>query len=118
MPALVIGREWWNVIGLCLGIIGVVLLFIWGPPQPSFEKGVGIVLSAGNVLSDGKTVAEHDRDIDAEKQFTARISRVGLGLILLGFVAQLYGSWPQTRTDSRVNRGQPSDIVPAGENRP
>jgi len=100
MHPLDIAREWWNVVGLCLGIMGVVLLFIWGPPQPSFEKGIGIGLEAGNVLSDGRTVAQHDNEIERKKQFTNRMSRLGLGLILVGFIAQLYGSWPQPSHDT------------------
>lgn len=117
MHPLVVAREWWNVAGLCLGIVGVVLIFIWGPPQPSFEKGIGIGLEAGNVLSDGKTVAEHDNDIERQEQFTDRMSRVGLGLILFGFIAQLYGSWPQQTTDARGAKEQSSSTAPPGDGR-
>jgi hypothetical protein len=28
-----------NTIGLALGMAGVVILFIWGPPQPDFIEG-------------------------------------------------------------------------------
>jgi hypothetical protein len=29
-----------NALGLFLGMIGVLMIFIWGPPQPSFEGEV------------------------------------------------------------------------------
>ena len=33
-----------NAFAVILGMIGVVLIFIWGLPQPSFEPGVAIGL--------------------------------------------------------------------------
>jgi hypothetical protein len=29
--------PWLNIVGLALSMIGVVLLFVWAPPQPSSE---------------------------------------------------------------------------------
>jgi hypothetical protein len=34
-----------NTIGLSLDILGSVLLFFWGLPQPSFEEGFVLVIS-------------------------------------------------------------------------
>ena len=34
-----------NATGLVLGMIGVLMIFIWGPPQPSFE-GDSILLES------------------------------------------------------------------------
>ena len=31
--------RWLNTVGLLLGMAGVVILFIWGPPQPNFIEG-------------------------------------------------------------------------------
>lgn len=73
--------KWLNTIGLLLGIIGVVLIFIWGPPQPSFE-GDSILLESTN-----------ESALAAKKTHYKRISRIGLGLIGLGFVLQLWSVW-------------------------
>jgi hypothetical protein len=81
-----------NALGLICGIIGVLVLFKWGPPQPSFERGVGIGLESGTRLSSGKTVAQHNADISAAERRHRVMSRIGLGLVGLGFVFQLWGT--------------------------
>jgi drug/metabolite transporter (DMT)-like permease len=101
-------REWLNVIGLSLGILGVLMIFVWGPPQPSFERGVGLGLEAGNVLPDGKTVAEHDRETEAKERFTTIMSRIGLSFILFGFIVQLIGSWPNASGGSAADKPKPA----------
>jgi hypothetical protein len=35
--AVLLIEKWLNAAGLVLNMIGVVIIFIWGPPQPSFE---------------------------------------------------------------------------------
>jgi hypothetical protein len=83
-----------NTIGLALGIIGVLFLFVWGPPQPSFETGVPLGLEDATPLDgSGKTVAEHNRQIEAKRKFYTNMSRVGLCLILVGFALQLWAVW-------------------------
>jgi hypothetical protein len=78
-----------NTIGLVLGIVGVLIIFEWGPPQPSFDEGVAIGIEPSNVLENGQTVAERDADVRRLKRQYEIMSRVGLGLIGLGFAAQL-----------------------------
>lgn len=93
-------RRWFNnlnAIGLVLGMAGVVLIFIWGPPQPSFEQGVAIILESGNVLPDGKTVAQHDKEATTNKQQYKLISQIGLAFIFMGFVCQFVET---VRTDT------------------
>ena len=87
-------QPWLNTIGLALGIIRVVLIFKWGPPQPQLTEGVSIGISARNVLPSGKTVAEPDAEIRARRSLHLWRSRIGLGMILIGFVLQLIGTWP------------------------
>ena len=82
-------RRWLNAIGLSLGIIGVVIIFLWGPPQPSFERGVSIGLEDANVLANGRTVAQHDADNAAQQRHYKLMSQTGLALILVGFMFQL-----------------------------
>jgi hypothetical protein len=47
-----------NLTGLVLNIVGVVLLFFYGFPQPSFEEGEALGLEDGNVLESGETVGQ------------------------------------------------------------
>jgi hypothetical protein len=82
-------RKWLNAIGLSLGLVGVVFIWIWGPPQPSFERGVSIVLEDANRLPDGRTAAQYAADTEAQERHYRFMSRVGLGLILAGFALQL-----------------------------
>ena len=75
--------RWLNTVGLLLGMVGVAIIFIWGPPQPDLDPQ-GKLLLAG----------QPDQAIVRLKSEYETISRVGLGLIGLGFVAQLLGTWP------------------------
>jgi hypothetical protein len=64
--------PWLNTVGLVLGIAGVVILLIWGPPQPDLDETIGTD--------------------EATKRLNRRyevMPRVGLGLIGLGFFVQL-----------------------------
>jgi hypothetical protein len=85
--------KWLNAIGLVFGIIGVVLIFIWGPPQPSFERGAALGLEDNTKLSNGKTVAQNNADIAAREERYKIMSRIGLVLIGLSFALQLWGVW-------------------------
>jgi hypothetical protein len=78
-----------NTIGLIFNIGGVVLLFFFGPPQPSFEEGIGLGLEDGNVLEDGKTVAEHNVYVRKNKKTHEILSRFSLVLLIIGFGFQL-----------------------------
>jgi hypothetical protein len=71
--------KWLNAIGLVCGMVGVVVLFKWGPPQPSFE-GDAILLETTNETA-----------LAAEKARYKRMSRIGLALIGLGFLLQFVG---------------------------
>lgn len=67
-----------NIIGLCLDISGVVLLFIYGIPSDVRKGGFGGFLQAS---SDKKESDKYDRH--------KKWSNVGLGLIILGFFFQI-----------------------------
>jgi hypothetical protein len=82
-------RRWLNAIGLSLGIVGVVFIWIWGPPQPSFERGVSMVLEDATPLPDGTTAAQYAAATEAKESRYRLMSRIGLGLILAGFALQL-----------------------------
>ncbi len=73
--------KWVNTIGLVLGMVGVVMIFKWGPPQPSFE-GDSLLLES----TDEKKLA-------AEKAKYKYLSQIGLALIGVSFALQLCGTW-------------------------
>jgi hypothetical protein len=78
-----------NAIGLVLNIVGVVLLFFFGFPQPTHEEGVGIGVEDATLLPNGKTVAEHNQSVKSRKRIYLIWSKVALGLVLGGFCFQL-----------------------------
>ena len=82
-----------NSFGLLVDILGAVILFKWGFPQPSFDEGVGLGLEDGTVLEDGLSVAEHNYLVRAEKERHNRISKLGLALLILGFGFQIVATW-------------------------
>lgn len=79
--------------GLVLDIIRASILFFYALPQPSFEDGVSLGLEDGTVLADGKTVAQHNYEVQTNKTQYINISKLALALISLGFVFQLIGVW-------------------------
>jgi len=81
-----------NTIGLSLDILGSVLLFFFGPPQPSFEEGVGLGLEDANILENGKTVKQHNADIRKLRYKYVSISRFAIFLIIIGFAFQLWAN--------------------------
>ena len=82
-----------TAIGLTLDIVGVGILFFYGPPQPVLETGVGLGLEDGTPVGpNGETVAELDVVTRRRRKRFSVMSRIGLGLILVGFALQLYDS--------------------------
>ena len=79
-----------NKLGLLFGIIGVVIMFYYGPPQPSFTEGWSIDAEDGTVIDDsGKTVAQHDIEIKAQLKRFKVMSHIGMVFVGLGFISQL-----------------------------
>jgi len=74
-------KDFLNRAGLLFGIVGVALIFVWGPPQPNLEEGIGIG-------AEGPLVDEHDAKIRHLRTRHSVLSRIGLALIALGFGAQ------------------------------
>ena len=90
---VVMTQQLLNRLGLALGFVGVILIFVWGPPQPTFEEGEGLGLEEGTRLEDGRTVAEHDADKRRLKLRHAVLSRIGLALIAVGFAMQFAATY-------------------------
>jgi hypothetical protein len=85
--------ELLNTIGLIFGIIGVIIVFFYAFPQPTFEGGFGLALEDATKLKDGRTVAEHKANRERERLRYRHRSRFGLGLMAVGFALQLAATW-------------------------
>jgi hypothetical protein len=84
-----------NSIGLGMDIIAGVILFFYGPPQPSLEEGVGLGLEDDTTLASEMKVAEHNEQVRRLRSKYTVISRFALGLLALGFLVQLIAVWWQ-----------------------
>lgn len=100
-----------NTSGLLLGIIGVLIIFIWGPPQPEHSTGISLGLEdATPINKSGKTVAEHNKDVEKREKFYSKMSRIGLLLIMIGFAFQLVAIWTPERKESHHKKQKTGDI--------
>jgi len=72
-----------------MNIIGVLVLFKFGFPQPTFEEGISLGLEDNNILEDGKSVKDTNIKIKKRKFFYKKMSYGGLVFILVGFFFQL-----------------------------
>ena len=79
------------IIGLTLDIIGVGILFFFGPPQPDLSDGVSIGAENNTVLSDGRTVKEREQEKTLLQAKYRCWSKFALFLIILGFSFQIFG---------------------------
>jgi hypothetical protein len=82
-----------NTVGLVLGMIGVVIIFFYGPPQPNLESGVSIGLEDGTPLPEGRTEAQYNEDVEKLRSRHSFMSKAGLVFVFLGFALQLWGTW-------------------------
>jgi hypothetical protein len=83
-----------NTVGLSLNILGVIIIFIWGPPQPYLEEEVGMILEDNTLIDDsGKTAKDYNDKVKLMKKFFKRNSSIGLILILIGFLIQVIAIW-------------------------
>jgi hypothetical protein len=78
-----------NSIGLVIGMIGILIIFVFGPPQPNLEKGVALGLEDNTILSNGRSVSNCNQEVKDLRKKHTRWSRFGLALIFFGFVFQL-----------------------------
>lgn len=70
-------------IGLLLDVAGVAVLFVYGPPQPDFQEDDVLIVSNSGQQAAARTL---------KRKFKFR-SRVGLSLLVAGFLLQLLGVW-------------------------
>ncbi|EBY1977420.1 hypothetical protein ZH93_18330 [Salmonella enterica subsp. enterica serovar Corvallis] len=82
-----------NTFGLCLNIVGVVLIFFFGLPQPSHDEEMSLGVSENTVLADGRTVKSIIDKVRRRKKRYQRCAYLALTLMLLGFLFQLASIW-------------------------
>jgi hypothetical protein len=84
---------WLNTIGLVFNIIGVLMLFYWGFPQPEFSGGGALLVEDPNLAPDGRSYGSHRREKGAAFITYRNLSFMALFFILMGFVLQLAATW-------------------------
>jgi hypothetical protein len=79
-------------LGLGLNIIGTLLLFFFGFPQPDFEESVGFSVEDNTPVGNGLTAKQYAEKIKHKKKIYKIMSYLALSLILFGFVVQFMGN--------------------------
>lgn len=74
--------------GLLLNVIGTVLLFFFGFPQPDFTEEVGLSLEDNTPIANGLTAKEYGNQVRRKKKIYRTMAYVALLLVLVGFVIQ------------------------------
>jgi hypothetical protein len=65
-----------TVFGLILGIIGVLMIFKWGPPQPSFQEDVHLSIMPRTRMPNGRTAEEYGDNVRRQRSFCNRMSKI------------------------------------------
>jgi hypothetical protein len=77
-----------TVAGLILNIVGTVMLFFFGFPQPQHDEGVYWGLEDDTPI-EGGTVSEFKQRVERRKALYRRLASIALGFLLVGFILQL-----------------------------
>lgn len=77
--------------GLILNMIGVLIVFVFGFPQPDYDAGCCIGLEGGTVIDDnGTTVDDKVKQDQIDKKWHKALSILGLVYLFAGFGFQLW----------------------------
>jgi hypothetical protein len=84
-----------NTAGIIFSIIGVVILFYYGFPQPSFQEYVGLAIEDNTIVDadNGITAKNIAEESALEKREYKSKAMFALFLILTGFVFQIVATW-------------------------
>jgi hypothetical protein len=77
-----------NEAGLLLAIVGGLIIFLWWPPQLSFQDYQELARGFGTTLPDGRTVGEDVVEREQLRRHYQHMARLGVGLVIVGFVLQ------------------------------
>jgi len=75
-----------NIIGLIFGMIGVAIIFVWGPPQPNFHD-------YGYLIINDEDTERGVAETAAIKKRYSVMSAVGLISVIIGFGFQLWATF-------------------------
>lgn len=75
-------------LGLILNILGVLLLFFFGFPQPNHDEGVSVGFSENTTFTDGTSVKSILEKARKRKRLYLAFSYVALAFLLAGFILQ------------------------------
>ena len=79
------------VAGLILNMIGVLIVFVFGFPQPDYDAGYSIGLEGGAEIDDnGTTVDDQVKQDQIDKKWHKALSILGLVYLFAGFGFQLW----------------------------
>ena len=77
--------------GLILNMIGVLIVFVYGFPQPDYDAGCCRGLESGAVIDDnGTTVNDKHKQNQIDKKWHKALSILGLVYLFAGFGFQLW----------------------------
>ena len=77
--------------GLILNMVGVLIVFVFGFPQPDYDSGCSIGLEDGTVIDDnGTTVDDQVKHDQIDKKWHKALSILGLVYLFAGFGFQLW----------------------------
>lgn len=101
---VLIGWFWQTTIidkcaaGLVLNMIGVVVVFVFGFPQPDYDLGCVIVVERGTVIDEASGMTEGDLEEKNKilKRWHKACSILGLLYLFAGFGFQLWHQLAQT----------------------
>lgn len=79
--------------GLILNLIGIILLFNFGFPQPNFSEHVGLVLGENDDVDDGMTGKQYAEKQREKKELYIFVSKISLVAIVVGSILQITGLW-------------------------
>lgn len=103
-------ENYFSFVGIMVDIVGVIGLFIWGPPTKPMEGEVGLDIERETVLADGTKVADLEDEQLRRKKIHSVMSKVSLGLICLGFIIQLLGQMEYTEPVDAANASNAASV--------
>lgn len=78
-----------EIAGLILNILGTIVLFFFGFPQPNHDEDVSLGISEDTIFADGTSVKSIKAATKRKKLLYKGMSSLGMALLLFGFTLQL-----------------------------
>lgn len=82
-----------NQCGLAMSIIGGLVVWAWGWPQPDMSEGTTLSVGENTVFADGTSEKELRAAARRLKRKHQILSSIGMGLLIGGFALQLFATY-------------------------